>query len=186
MTHLKDSVLILNKSWLPIGIQDVKKVLKKIFRKRAYVVDVVTYETYSCEQWINMEVKEGDIFIQASHSRIKVPEVIVLTGYGKLPEQSVKLTKRNIFKRDKYICQYTGKRVDPKNADIDHVIPKSKGGKNTWDNLVVSSIDVNRRKGSRTPEEAGLKLIKKPRKPLYRSLLLDPRKEIPEAWKNFF
>lgn len=186
MAHLNDPVLVLNKSWLPIRVKKVKSALNLIFRGRACVVDAITYEVYDCEQWINKEVKEGDKFLRAAHSRVKVPEVIVLTSYNKIPEQGVKLTKKNIFMRDKYTCQYTGKRVDPKNADIDHIIPKSKGGKNTWDNLVVSSKDINRKKGSRTPEEAGLKLIKQPRKPLYRSLLIDPRKEMPEAWKNFF
>ena len=186
MAYLKDPVLILNKSWLPIRVKTVKSSINLIFRERAFVVNPVTYEVYSLMEWINLEVKEEDKFLRTSHSKIKVPEIIVLSNYNKIPEQNVKLTKKNIFLRDKYLCQYTGKKVDPKNADIDHVIPKSKGGTNSWDNLVVSSKDINRKKGNKTPEEAGLKLIKQPRKPLYRSLLLDPRKEIPESWKKFF
>ena len=102
-----------------------------------------------------------------------------------MPNHDVKLTKRNIFIRDGYRCQYSGERVDPKNADIDHVIPISKGGQTVWNNLVVSSKHINRKKGNKSLEESGLKLLKKPKKPNAQSILFDPRKEIPETWKKF-
>ena len=100
---------------------------------------------------------------------------------------SIKLTKRNIYIRDKYRCQYTGKQLKFNEANIDHVVPKAKGGKNTWDNLVVCSKDINSIKGDKTNEEAGLKLIKKPTKPSTDSpyKLFDTRFNMPESWSKF-
>lgn len=82
-------------------------------------------------------------------------------------------------------CQYTGKQVSQSKADIDHVIPRSRGGKNSWENMVVCSKELNRAKGNKTPKEAGLKLIKKPGKPSDRQLLFDPKLQIPSSWEKF-
>jgi 5-methylcytosine-specific restriction endonuclease McrA len=97
----------------------------------------------------------------------------------------MKLTKRNIFLRDNFTCQYTGKTVSTKNADIDHVIPKAQGGRTSWENLVVCSKDVNRKKADRTPQEAGLRLLKRPCKPEPQVIYIDPRMDMPPSWKKF-
>ncbi len=185
MSVLNDLVLILNKNWEAIRIRNVKDAIRLISRERACFVDHSNWSVYTWLEWINLEVEPGEKFISTVSFNIRVPEIIILTKYNKVPEYDVKLTKRNVFIRDRYNCQYTGDKVHPKNADIDHVVPKSKGGKTTWDNLVVTSKKLNRKKGNKSLKESGLKLVKKPIKPSYRSILFDPRKEIKESWKKF-
>ena len=185
MGVLDRDVLILNTGWTAIRTRNVKKAIKLTCRERAVIVDVDNYETYTWDKWIEKEVKNGDEFIQSVNRKVKLPEVIVLTHYGKVPNYDIKLTKRNLFIRDKYCCQYTGELLGKKDADIDHIIPRSKGGKHEWTNIVVCSKKVNRKKRDRTPEEAGLSLIKKPKKPNSRSIMIDPLKNIPDSWEKF-
>jgi 5-methylcytosine-specific restriction endonuclease McrA len=185
MSVLDNLVLILNTGWTPIRVKNIKTAIKLLFRERACVVDPFNYEVFNWDKWVNQKITDGEPYIQAVRFKVKAPEIIVLTQYHKTPNYNVRLTKRNIFIRDKYYCQYSGEILSKKNADIDHIIPKSKGGKNTWDNLVATSKAINRKKGDKTPEEAGLKLVKKPVKPSNSALLFDPRKKIPESWKKF-
>jgi 5-methylcytosine-specific restriction endonuclease McrA len=185
MSVLSNPVLILNKNWQAIKVRSVKTAIRIVSRERAVIVDVNTYELYTWDKWIQIKVTDEDSSIKTARTRIKSPEVILLTKYGKVPVGDIRLTKKNIFIRDGYRCQYTGDIIDKKEADIDHIIPKSRGGKSTWDNLVVSTKKINRKKANKTPEEAGLKLIKKPKKPDYRSIIFDPRKKIPTSWEKF-
>jgi len=176
-------VLILNKNWTPIRIKDVKKAILLICRERAVFVDENNYELYNWEEWLKIiPEKEG---ISTTKGLVKIPEIVLLIEYGKVPVKTPKLTKRNIFIRDEFTCQYTGKKVSMKEANTDHVIPVSKKGKSTWENMVVSTKKINSFKGNRTPEEAGLKLLKKPKRPKGSQLLIDPRIKIPESWKKF-
>jgi 5-methylcytosine-specific restriction endonuclease McrA len=96
---------------------------------------------------------------------IAVPKVIRLLGYDRLPAQSVKLNRRNIFARDGNLCQYCGKHFATSEMSLDHVLPRSRGGATTWQNLVCCCVKCNARKGGRTPPEARMKLIRKPVKP---------------------
>ena len=183
--NIKKPILILNKSWTPIRVKTVETSIKLVWRKRAVFVDAKDYSVYNWEEWILLPIEENELYIQTPKIRVKLPEVIVLTEYNKIPSYDVRLTRRNIFVRDNFTCQYTNKKVNYNNADIDHIIPKSKGGRDKWDNLVVASKEINRKKGNKTNEETGLKLIKKPKKPDYKSLIIDPRINIPESWKKF-
>ena len=186
MKSLENPVLVLNKNWIAIRVKDVKTAIKLVFRERSHFVDPGDYSVYNWEEWLLTDIKEGEEYIQCTHDRrVKIPEIVILNNYDKVPSYDLRLSKRNIFIRDQFKCQYTGKVIDTKEADIDHVIPRSKGGKTTWDNLVVASKKVNRKKSNRTPEEAGLKLIKKPHKPRYNSVFIDPRKKYPESWNKF-
>ena len=183
--NIKKPVLVLNKGWVAIRVKTVQDAIKLVFRERALFVEVDDYEVYNWEKWVLLPIKEQNKIIQTTKNCIRRPEIIVLTNYNKIPSYNVKLTRKNLFIRDNFTCQYTGKKVDFNDADIDHVIPLSKGGKNTWNNLVVASKKINRKKGNKTNGEAGLKLLKKPVKPRYRELMIDPRMKIPESWKNF-
>jgi len=109
--------------------------------------------------------------------------VIKLNYYVKLRYREVPLTKRNILRRDNYTCQYCGTREGP--MTVDHVIPKRLGGRDEWANLVCACFRCNNKKGDRTPEEAGMKLRRKPRKPSYFTLLFATRKIPDERWKEF-
>ena len=139
-------VLILNSSYLPIQTCSLKKAIKMIYR------GVATIEKYSSHIWRSVS------------SEISLPTVIRLINYHKIPDRSHKLTKKNLFLRDNYLCQYCGEIGTERSLTIDHVIPKSRGGTSKWDNLVASCKRCNTVKGNRTPEEAGMKILKKPTK----------------------
>ncbi|MEN3045113.1 MAG: HNH endonuclease [Candidatus Hydrothermales bacterium] len=121
--------------------------------------------------------------IRSCYLEINVPSVIRIKRYVNYRPKEVPINKRNIIKRDKSTCQYCGKKSN--DMTIDHVIPKDKGGKDTWENLVTCCKDCNMKKANRTPKEAGMKLIKKPKKPNYFHILFS-EEEIPdENWKPF-
>ena len=184
MGMLTKPVLVLNKGWTAIRISTVKQAFRIAFADRGSFVDD-KYNVYSWEDWAKLPVKEGDNYITSVNYDIRVPEVIVLYKYDKVFRKNAKLTKRNIYIRDGNRCQYTGKKLSQRDLDIDHVTPRSKGGKNSWSNLVVCSKEINRKKADRTPEQAGLKLIKQPSKPDSGRLLIDLNKKHPESWSKF-
>ncbi|MCD6082939.1 HNH endonuclease, partial [Candidatus Aerophobetes bacterium] len=127
----------------------------------------------------------GDV-IRTITYKIKVPRVILLMIYDKLPPREVKFTRRNIYRRDKNTCQYCGKTFRPEELNIDHVVPLSRGGKDTWENVVCSCISCNLRKGNKTLKEAGMRLIRKPKKPEWRTFIKENLANIKEeSWKSF-
>ncbi len=138
------------------------------------------------EEWITLPIRPQDNAVRTVRGAIRVPTVIVAVNYTKVPKKRPKLCARTIRERDGNRCQYTGKLLKPDEGSLDHVLPRSRGGKDTWENLVWSSKDVNSRKGDRLPHEAGLKLLGVPRAPKERpvSALIRNAHEIPE-WKLF-
>ncbi len=117
------------------------------------------------DEWIRLPVREQDNAVRTVRGAIRVPTVIVAVNYARVPKKRPKLCARNIRDRDGNRCQYTGKLLKPDEGSLDHVVPRSRGGKDTWENLVWSSKVVNTRKGNRLPHEAGLKLLSTPRAP---------------------
>lgn len=180
---LNNPVLVLNAGWTPIRIRNVKDALKLVFAERALIIEAENYQTYKWEEWVKLPVEEGEPFIQSARMEVKCPEVIILLKYHKIPRMT-RLTKKKIYMRDHGICQYTGKKLSPNEANIDHVIPRSRGGKFSWDNCVVCSKEINTKKADRTPDEAGLKLLKKPSRPSV-PILFDKRKKYPKSWRAF-
>jgi hypothetical protein len=180
-------VLVLNGNWTAIRIRTVKDALRLVFAERAVILNndpqTGVCETYTWEKWLEVPIKDKDIVIQAVNSQVKCPEIVILTKYHKVPTMT-RITKKKIYMRDQGICQYTGKKLKPDELNIDHVIPRSLGGKFSWDNCVCCSKDVNTKKGNRTPDQAGLKLLKRPSKP-NAPILIDKRKNYPESWKPF-
>lgn len=185
MSSLNKEVLVLNKVWMSIRVVKVMRALKLLIAGKASVVDGDTFYAYNWEEWAKLPVKEGEECITSVNYDIKIPEVIVLHKYDKVFRKNAKLTKRNIYIRDGNRCQYTGKKLNQRDLDIDHITPRSKGGKNSWGNLVVCSKEINRKKADRTPEQAGLKLIKQPSKPDSGRLLIDLNKKHPKSWSKF-
>lgn len=185
MSSLNRPVLVLNKMWIPIRIVSVKRCLKLVFADKASIVDPSDYFVYSWEEWVELDSSNDEYGIQTTRARIKAPEVTILLKYDKVHMKNMRLTKRNIYIRDKYRCQYSGKQIGYKDADIDHIIPRSKGGTNSWDNMVVCTKTINRIKANRTPKEAGLTLIREPVKPPHDHLLIDPKLNAPKSWDKF-
>ena len=117
------------------------------------------------DEWITLAIRPQDNAVRTVRGPIRVPTVIVAVNYAKVPKKRPKLCARAIRERDGNRCQYTGRVLRPDEGSMDHVLPRSRGGKNAWENLVWAGKDVNARKGNRLPHEAGLKLLSVPRAP---------------------
>ena len=117
---------------------------------------------------------------------IKCPAVVRLLRYIRVGRKSPPLSRGNILARDNFTCQYCSKDLSSREATLDHVVPRSQGGKTTWENIVCACGSCNRRKGGRTPREARMKLLKKPIKPDWLPVLhIKLHGNVPEAWQLF-
>jgi len=170
MDHLrKETVLVLNRSWQAIHVKSPLEAMTMMYSDTATALDI-RGEDYMVplkwQDWIKLPVEnESDDFIQTVRGNIKIPKVLVLCNYNKVPRKRPKFSPKAVWDRDEGTCQYTGRKLTPQEANIDHVIPRSRGGKTDWANCVLTHKEINSQKADRTPEEAGLKLIKKPQDP---------------------
>lgn len=188
-SNLALPTLVLNKAWVPISITPVGKAISKSMLGLAWLMDIETYALHTFDDWQQVKITEKDKFIRTTRNSIKVPEIIVLSDYERLPMRDVRLTRRNLLIRDNYMCQYTGRKISIDEATIDHVIPRSRGGASTWENLVMCCKEVNSQKADRTPEESGLRLLNKPQKPkwspIYARFARLATMNVPESWMKF-
>jgi hypothetical protein len=163
----KHSVLILNKHWIPINTTTPKHSFALMFSENAkgLLVEDDKVVPLDWNDWVAINPSEIDRKIKTIRGYIKIPTVIVLNHYDKIPKQTIKFTQKSLWERYNFTCQYTGKKVTRTNGNIDHVIPKSQGGKTSWENCVIAHKEINALKADRTPEQAGLKLLKKPSAP---------------------
>jgi 5-methylcytosine-specific restriction endonuclease McrA len=148
--------LVLNRYWQPVGVATVARALVKVWSDTARVVDPADYQVYRWADWAAWPPEEGQDCIATSRLRLRVPEVITLTTYDRLPTQVVTFNRRNIFKRDRFTCQYCGAQPGRAELSIDHIIPRSQGGVSNWDNCVLACVACNARKANRTPEQAAM------------------------------
>ena len=163
----KRITLVLNKSWQVHDTTTPEDALSQMATDRMVALDIDgdSMNPVPWNQWLNLPVREGDIGVKTVRGAIRCPTVVVCTSFNKVILSTPKLSKKTIYERDGGTCQYTGRKVDFHEANLDHVIPASRGGKTSFDNLVLSHVKVNSKKDNRTPEEAGLKLLKKPTAP---------------------
>ncbi len=164
MTMLSTGVLVLNRSFMPINITTVKRAIVLLYQGAAKAVNE-EYELFNFDDWSQLRPQNGEDELGLIHGTILVPRVILLLSYDRIPKRNVRFSRMNIFLRDKNTCQYCGHTLPRKELNIDHVNPRSRGGTSTWENVVCSCLECNRKKGGRTPREAGMKLIRKPRRP---------------------
>lgn len=171
MILTKHKVLVLNKAWVPVSVIGLKKAIRLLHKydkndfPKAKILDVKDFSLFTWEDWSNLEAKTEDQVIRTVNRAFKVPEIVVLTTNCKHPNKRTVFNRQMLFKRDKYQCQYCGIKPGWAELNIDHIIPKSRGGKSCWTNCVISCVDCNTYKKNRTPEEAGMKLRKEPKKP---------------------
>ena len=176
------SVLVLNKNWQPVHVCSPSRAISLIFQNAAKVVDR-DYQIHSIDSWrelsemaVATKLDGEDIDLMRSPSwALVVPEVILLTDYHKLPPFSIRLNRRNLFLRDDHQCQYCGKKPSSKELTIDHIVPRCQGGKTTWDNVVLDCYDCNAKKGGKTPQQAAMQLLTKPKKPTWSSMVSKKR-----------
>ena len=160
--------LVLNRNWQPVNVATVARALVLLFNEAARVVDPNDFQLYDWADWSRLKPRDGEAFVQAVSRRLRVPEVVVLVDYDRLPEAAVAFSRRNIFKRDHYACQYCGVQPAVDELSIDHVLPRSHGGTSTWENCVLACLACNKRKADRTPAQAGMKLRKQPVRPQWK------------------
>jgi len=204
----KTIVLVLNRNWQAINIRTPQDAFCQMATNVATGLDIEsadadvsqadsichlpsaicppTIHPVTWDEWIKLPIRPQDNAVHTVRGPIRVPTVIVAVNYARVPRKRPKLCARTIRERDDNRCQYTGRVLRPDEGSLDHVLPRSRGGKDTWENLVWSGKDVNSRKGDRLPHEAGLKLLSVPRAPKEKpaSAFIRNAHSIPE-WKLF-
>ena len=169
----KTIVLVLNRNWQAINIRTPADAFCQMATNAATALDIELGEGARAEalrpvtwdEWITLPVRATDFAVRTIRGAIRVPTVIVAVNFARVPKKRPKLCARTIRERDGNRCQYTGALLRPDEGSLDHVVPRSRGGGDTWENLVWSAKDVNQRKADRLPHEAGLKLLNVPRPP---------------------
>jgi 5-methylcytosine-specific restriction endonuclease McrA len=178
----KRPILKLNANYQPLEPASWSDIMVGIFSKAFVPLDISytqnedgSYDTTQIEsfiaikdwkQWIKLPIRPCDDYVQTSKGPVRLPSIVICSRFDRMIIKKGKFpTKQNIFRRDNYTCAYTGKKLQKSELSVDHIIPSSRGGTNTWDNLVCCDREVNNAKADRTPSECGLKLLWKPTKP---------------------
>ena len=194
---LESSVLVLNKFFAAVHVVNAKRAFAMLFKESAEVVSVDDgqYNSYDFTSWVDVSAFKAEYglsdedqyeSIKTVSLEIRVPKIIRLVVYDKLPKASIKFNRKNIFARDKNKCQYCGKKVPTSELSLDHVIPRTQGGTSNWKNIVCACTNCNKLKGGRRPEEAGMKLICKPVKPRHCPIIqLKLGSNKYNSWKQF-
>ena len=176
--------LVLNRHWQPVHVTTVVRALVMLWNDSAKAVEPDEYRLYGWEEWMGLEPPPEAPCIRAARARLRVPEVICLTRYDRLPATAVTFSRRNVAKRDHHTCQYCGAQPGWERITIDHVIPRSQGGTSSWTNCVAACIACNARKADRTPEQAGMRLRRPPARPEWKPLYAARGARI-ESWSRF-
>lgn len=193
---MSSSVLTLNRYYAAVHIINARRAFSLLFREHAEVICVEdgAYFSYDFQAWQEMSTlrlsmpsaASDEDWVQAVNFRIQVPRIIRLLRYDRLPRPVVKFNRRNVILRDENRCQYCRKHFSIQNLSLDHVMPRSRGGESVWENVVCACLRCNVRKGSRTPQEAGMPLNRTPAKPKQNPQLLhklNQRKY--SSWRKF-
>ena len=188
---LNQHVLVLNRLWQAVNVCTARRALTLVFQGHAQVVldePDGSFRTYSFSEWRDVSESEEshEEVVHTISFRIRVPRVILLFAFDRLPKKEVKFTRHNIFERDRNTCQYCGHTFDRKDLNLDHVIPRDRGGPTSWENIVCSCIGCNTRKANRSPTEAGLHLVRKPKRPKWRPFVqINFTLHQHDSWKHF-
>ena len=187
---LDRQVLVLNRLWQAINVCTVRRAFTLLCQGHAQVVHADgqnNFFTHDFESWRDFSTGEPDEeMVNTISFKIRVPRVIVLLLFDRMPRKEVKFTRHNIFERDKNMCQYCGKVFDKRDLNLDHVIPRDKGGATTWENIVCSCIPCNTRKGNRLAHQVGMQLIKKPVRPKWRPFVhITFDSKLHDSWRHF-
>jgi 5-methylcytosine-specific restriction endonuclease McrA len=191
---LESNVLVLNRHYMAVRVVGAKRAFSLLFRELAEVVayEEGTYANYDFQSWCEISQfkrqfePDGYDWVATLNFHIAVPKIIRLLFYDRLPRSDVKFNRRNIFARDENRCQYCGKKFSTKELSLDHVIPRSLGGKSMWENVVCACVRCNVRKGGRTPDQAHMTLIRRPIKPRRNPLIhVHLGHQRYHSWKQF-
>jgi 5-methylcytosine-specific restriction endonuclease McrA len=185
MAEAASSVLVLNSLYQAVQVTGVRRAFRLFYsgRARALASDFVSYDF---DNWCDLPPRAGDDVIRTPTRVIRIPKIIQLVRFDRLPTREVRFTRRNILYRDKNRCQYCGKVFQQRELNLDHIVPISRGGTSCWENVVCACIACNTKKGDRLPAEAGMQIFRRARKPaghpMLRAKWLGP---CPEEWRTF-
>jgi 5-methylcytosine-specific restriction endonuclease McrA len=191
---LNSSVLLLNRLYMAVRVVNAKRALTLLYRELGEVVHAEDgqFTTYDFDNWVEVSQAKAAFeperyeWVRTVRFQVAVPKIIRLFGYDRLPRVDVKLNRRNLFARDSNTCQYCGKRFSSSELSVDHVVPRSQGGKTMWENVVCACVRCNVRKGGRTPEQAHMHLVHKPKRPRRSPVLtIKLSDEKYASWKQF-
>ncbi len=182
---LDQRALVLNRHWVPIGTTSVRDALCLLYREAARAVDPEDYSLHDFDSWASLRVAEEEPCIRSVAFRIRVPEVVLLTRYSSIPHRKVTFSRKNIYRRDRYTCQYCAAKPPLQDLSVDHVVPRSAGGRSSWTNCVLSCLKCNRRKSNRTLAESGMRLLKAPSEPTWTPCITVPLGHRRTSWEHF-
>jgi 5-methylcytosine-specific restriction endonuclease McrA len=192
---LSASVLVLNRYYLAVHVISLRRAFILLYGEGAEVIDIEDgqYANYDFPAWCEVSAfralerkQPHEDWIRAVRFEIQAPRIIRLLRYDRVPRKSLRFNRRNIFARDGHRCQYCGRSMPLAQLSLDHVVPKSRGGATTWENVVCSCLPCNTRKGGRTPQEAHMRLIAPPAVPKINPILAmklnNPKYQ---SWRSF-
>jgi 5-methylcytosine-specific restriction endonuclease McrA len=191
---LSTSVLVLNRHYLAVRVATARRAFVLLYRDAAEVIDIERgqFSNYDFPGWCELsqlrclEKQRHEDWVRAVHFEIQVPRIIRLVRFERSQTATLRLNRRNLFARDGHRCQYCGQNLPVSQLSLDHVVPRSRGGATTWENVVASCFHCNTKKGGRTPQEARMRLIRQPARPNHNPVLAlklgNPKYE---SWKSF-
>lgn len=181
---LNSSVLVLNRNFQPIHVTSVKRAFRLLYQGVARAVDE-EYRSYDFDSWSALSAAQHDA-IATVDRLIRIPRVLLLVAFERMPRLRVRFSRLNIYVRDEDTCQYCRRRLRRSELNLDHVVPRSQGGRTCWENVVCSCIQCNVRKGGRTPEQANMKLMRAPERPRFSPLVrTGVGREAYREWRPF-
>ncbi|HUK65721.1 MAG TPA: HNH endonuclease [Anaeromyxobacteraceae bacterium] len=182
---LDTGVLVLNRVYQPVHITSVRRAFSLLYQGAAKAIDE-EFKLFDFESWSALAAASHHDAIGTVDRRIRVPRVIVLIAYERMPKTRVRFSRFNIYARDENTCQYCGVKLPRADLNLDHVIPRSRGGATSWENVVCSCVPCNLRKGGRSPEEAGLRLLRMPLRPRWTPMFRSAtRRAFYREWRPF-
>lgn len=187
---LETPVLVLNRYWQPVHTCSVRRSIRLLCTGHAQAVQVEgeeVYRAHDLQSWIRYSAEfPGGARLHSTQISLRVPSVLVLAFYTRVPRMEVRFSRRNVFLRDAHTCQYCGKKLPEEELNLDHVMPRDKGGITSWENIVTSCFRCNTRKANKLPDEAGMRPKSRPVAPRWHPLFgLGASGCSDESWQRF-
>ena len=189
---LSQRVLVLNRLWQAVNIVGARRAFAILFQDHAKVIHSSEgdFQVLNSSEWIEYSIAQPKSkwrdTVHTVNLNIRIPKILLLNYYDRLPMKEMKFTRQNLFDRDAYTCQYCGCIFSHRNLNLDHVIPRDRGGRTSWENIVTSCHRCNTRKGNRYPHEAGMRLRRKPFRPKFRPFInFVLGSDIDQSWATF-
>ena len=184
--------LVLNRLWQAVNVVGVERAFSLLALEHAQVIyaEDGSFRVFDGAGWFafskDLETAPGSRVIRTVSQQVVVPTVLILRGYDRMLMQEMKFNRQNLLERDDFRCQYCGKNFPVKELNMDHVVPRDRGGRTSWENVVISCIKCNSKKSNRSPKEAGMRLLKEPKRPPRRPFMSSLYgKPMEETWTHF-